>query len=137
MTRRNPGRRIGRKIGRNFGRNFLGIFVLHWLCRTTHQNFSPNSSQFITPCLGTAPVIEISKFHLRELLGLGMPNTLHYGCIKNRFRNLKSNIIRSTGKASDFSRKPWRNLPPTWVIHMAARRPAHNAPIQMTCGSAW
>ena len=63
---------IGR-FGRNFGRNSLGIFVLHWLCRTTHQNFSPNSSQFITPCLGTAPVTEISKFHLRELLGLGVP----------------------------------------------------------------
>ena len=36
--------------------------------------FLPNSSQFITPCLATAPVIEISNFHLRELLGLGVPN---------------------------------------------------------------
>ena len=67
LTGRNPGRRVGRKIGRNF----LVIFVLHSLCRTTRQNFSPNSSQFITPCLVTAPVTEISKFHLRELLGLG------------------------------------------------------------------
>ena len=31
------------------------------------QIFSQNSSQFITPCL----VAEISKFHLRELLGFG------------------------------------------------------------------
>ena len=67
------GRDSGRRIESNFGRNFLGTFVLHWLCRTTHQNFSPNSSQFITPCLVTAPVTEISKFHLRELLGLGVP----------------------------------------------------------------
>ena len=65
---------IGRKTGRNFGRNYLGIFVLHSLYRTTHQYFSPNSSQSITPCLVTAPVTEISKFHLRELLGLGVPN---------------------------------------------------------------
>ena len=50
------------------GRNFLGMFVLHLLCRTAHQNFSPNSSQFITQCLVTTPVAEISKFHLRELL---------------------------------------------------------------------
>ena len=69
LTGRNPGRRVGR----NFGRNFLVIFVLHSLCRTTQQNFSPNSSQFLTPCLVTAPVTEISKFHLRELLGLGVP----------------------------------------------------------------
>ena len=32
---------------------------------------------------------------------------------------------------SDFSSRPWRNLPPTWVIHMATRRPAHNTPIHM------
>ena len=30
------------------------------------ENFSQNSPQFITPC----PANEISKFHLRELLGL-------------------------------------------------------------------
>ena len=71
MTWRNSGRRIGR----NFGQTFLGIFVLHVLCRTTHRNFSPHSSPFITPCLVTAPVVEISKFHLRELLGLGAPNS--------------------------------------------------------------
>ena len=32
---------------------------------------------------------------------------------------------------TDFSSRPWRNLPPTWVIHMATRRPAHNTPIHM------
>ena len=32
---------------------------------------------------------------------------------------------------SDISSRPWRNLPPTWVIHMATRRPAHNTPIHM------
>ena len=76
MTGRNSGRRIGRRIGRNFGRNCLGIFVLHVLFRTTHQNFSPKSSQSITPCLVTAPVAEISKFHLREFLVLRAPKTL-------------------------------------------------------------
>ena len=103
MTRRNPGRRIGRKIGRKFGRNFLGIFVLHWLRRTTHQNFSPNSSQFITPCLGTAPVIEISKFHLRELLGLGvlnepsLPENLHPregNLVKHQWRRGSTSVVR-------------------------------------------
>ena len=57
-----------------FWTKFSGFFVLHLLYRTAHQVFSPNSSQFITPCLATAPVTEISKFHLRELLGLGVPN---------------------------------------------------------------
>ena len=71
-----PGRRIGRGIGRNFGQNYLGIFVLHILCRATHQNFSQNSSQFVTPCLVSTPVAEISKFHLRELLGFGAPDSL-------------------------------------------------------------
>ena len=37
-------------------------------------------------------------------------------------------------KISDFSSRPWRNLPPTWVIHMATRRPAHNTPIHMDLG---
>ena len=32
------------------------------------------------------------------------------------------------GRISDFSSRPWRNLPPTWVIHMATRRQApHHA----------
>ena len=67
------GRNSGRRIGRNFGRNFLFFFRASFAVQTTHQIFSPNSSQFITPCLVTAPVTEISKFHLRELLGLGVP----------------------------------------------------------------
>ena len=33
-----------------------------------------------------------------------------------------------------FSSRPWRNLPPTWVIHMATHRPAHNTPIHMDLG---
>ena len=32
---------------------------------------------------------------------------------------------------SDFSNRPWRNLPPTWAIYMATRRPAHNMRIHM------
>ena len=32
---------------------------------------------------------------------------------------------------SDFSGRPWRNLAPTWVIHMATRRQTHNTPIHM------
>ena len=32
---------------------------------------------------------------------------------------------------SDFSSRPWRKLPPTWVIHMVTRRPAQNTPIHM------
>ena len=40
----------------------------HLLSRTGKQNFS----QFMTPFLVKAPVAEISKFHLRELLGLGV-----------------------------------------------------------------
>ena len=27
--------------------------------------------------------------------------------------------------SSDFSSRPWRNLPPTWVIRIVTRRPAH------------
>ena len=35
------------------------------------------------------------------------------------------------GLISDISSRPWRNFPPTSVIHMATRRPAHNTPIHM------
>ena len=38
----------------------------------THQNFSQNSSEFITLRL----VAEISEFHLREVLGLGGPKNV-------------------------------------------------------------
>ena len=39
--------------------------------------------------------------------------------------------VPKQGFISDFSSRPWRNLPPTWAIHMATRRPAHNTPIHM------
>ena len=46
-----------------------------------------------------------------------------------------SNIsIQILALISDFSSRPWRNLPPTWVIRMATRRPAHNMPIHMDLG---
>ena len=108
------GRHPGRRIGRNFGRNFLGISVLHSLCRTTHQNFSPNSSQLITPCLVTAPVTEISKFHLRELLGRGVPNHAATGIpyiSHGKVRNEKKGIVRNldgTKKKESFG--TWRNV---------------------------
>ena len=38
---------------------------------------------------------------------------------------------KSPGKFSDFSSRPWRNLPPIWAIHMATRRPVHMKPIRM------
>ena len=71
----------------------MGIFVLHSLYRTTHQNFSPNSSQFITPCLVTAPVTEISKFHLRELLGLGVPNKVGLANLRKTARGFLSELV--------------------------------------------
>ena len=67
------GRKSRRRIGRKFGRNFLCIFVLHLLCRATHQNISHNSSQFITPCLVRTLVAEISKFISASFWGLGRP----------------------------------------------------------------
>ena len=48
------------------------------------QIFSPNSSQFSTPCL----VAEILKFHLRELLGFGGRN-------KGPFRTKNSTALES------------------------------------------
>ena len=77
---------LSEELGEILDEHFWGIFVLHVLSRMTHQNFFPNSSQFITPCLVTAPVVEISKFHLHELLRLGVPKescvsrcfTLHF-----------------------------------------------------------
>ena len=55
------------KKWQKIGRSFLSMFVLYLLCRITHQHFSQDSSEFITPCF----VAEISKFHFREVLGLG------------------------------------------------------------------
>ena len=100
------GRNSGRRIGWNFGRNFLGIFVLHSVFRTTHQNFSPNSSQFITPCLVTAPVTEISKLHLRELLGLGVPNIFLAGKCPNLGRDSIS-CCRTIGEEFSSSVEHW------------------------------
>ena len=40
----------------------------------------------------------------------------------------QSRILANRVTISDFSSRPWRNLLPTWVIHMATRRPAHNTP---------
>ena len=40
-------------------------------------------------------------------------------------------IFDSENFFSDFSSRPWRNFPPTWVIHMATCRLAHNTPIHM------
>ena len=56
-----------------FWTKFSGHFRASFAVQNDPPNLSPNSSQFITPCLVTAPVTEISKFHLRELLGLGVP----------------------------------------------------------------
>ena len=66
---------------KNWAKNwakFWAKFSGHFCASFTVQNDPPkvppqNTSQFITPCLVTAPVTEISKFHLRELLGLGVP----------------------------------------------------------------
>ena len=78
-----PGEILGEESGEELGEVLDEIswafFVLNVLCRTTHQNFSQNSSQFITPCLVTAPVTEISKFHLCEVLsGLGYPTCMNF-----------------------------------------------------------
>ena len=45
-------------------------------------------------------------------------------------KNVNGVCTRCAAVVSDFSR-PWRNLPPTWAIHMATRRPGHNTPIHM------
>ena len=47
------------------------------------------------------------------------------------------NVFFTTRISSDFSSRPWRNLPPTWVIHIATRRPAHNTPIHMDFFLVW
>ena len=75
------GGRLGEELREELGGNLdeifwalNAIFVLHLPGRTTHQNFSPKSSQSITLCLVTTPVAEISKHHLHEFLGLGATN---------------------------------------------------------------
>ena len=49
--------------------------------------------------------------------------------IQSNFHYVSHNITLT--QFSNFSSRPWRNLPPAWVIHMATRRPAHNMPIHM------
>ena len=71
---RSLGEKLGEELGEMLDEILNEIFMLHLLCRTAHQNFFPNSFQFIIPCLVTTPEAEISKFHLRELPGLGAPN---------------------------------------------------------------
>ena len=63
-------------LAKNWAKNwakFSGHFSASLLCRTSHQNYSPNSCQFIIPCLVMTPVAEISNFHLRKFLGLRRP----------------------------------------------------------------
>ena len=43
----------------------------------------------------------------------------------------KKNNLDWNVQFGDFSSRPWWNLPSTWVIHMATRRPSHNTPIHM------
>ena len=50
-----PGEKLGEILGEIFAR-----------CAELCKKLSPNSPQFVTPC----PANEMSKFHLRELLGL-------------------------------------------------------------------
>ena len=60
-----------KKLAKNwakFSGNVRALFAL----QNDPPNFSQNSSEFITPRL----VAEISKFHLREVLGLGGDNFL-------------------------------------------------------------
>ena len=64
---------MGEKLGEILD-EISGHFRASLAVQNDPPKFLPKSSQFITPCLATAPVTEISKFHLRELLGLGVPN---------------------------------------------------------------
>ena len=78
-----PGEILGEELGEILDDIFSAFSCFICCAERPTQNFSPNSSQFITPCLVTAPVTEISKFHLRELLGLGVPNNVCWlGCRK-------------------------------------------------------
>ena len=49
---------------------------------------------------------------------------------KKKSQNFKGRSLQC-GFVSHFSSRPWRNLPPIWVIHMATRRPGHNTLIHM------
>ena len=53
--------------GEDSGEELWAFLWFILLRRMTHQIFSQNASEVVTTCLA----VEISKFHLRELLGLG------------------------------------------------------------------
>ena len=74
-VKNNPKRFLGLGLGQK-----SEVWAKNWAKFSAHsrasfavqndpQILSPNSSQFISPCL----VAEILKFHLRELLGFGGP----------------------------------------------------------------
>ena len=87
------GRETGRKIGRNIGRNLEGVLVLCSLCRITQKKILPKFPAIITPC----PANEMSKFHLRELLGLeGAKN------------------FKEIGKHQRFPEWSWRSFRRNW-----------------------
>ena len=80
-----------------FWTKFSGHFRASCAVQNDPPNFSPNSSRFITPCLVTAPVAEISKLHLRELLGLGVPSSLSGPISRNiAMLSLRCPILRDT-----------------------------------------
>ena len=60
--------------------------------------------------------------------------TRKHVCAKARLRNPDGTLSQECCLAarwleiSDFSSKPWRNLPPIWVNNIATCRPAHNTP---------
>ena len=83
MTRRNSGRRIGR----NFGRNFLDIFVLHSLCRATHQNFPQIPPTLSLHVLSWLLGLKSQNFISASFWGLGCPTTL------NPFRDIHENPL--------------------------------------------
>ena len=63
---------IGRRIGQNVSEHFRASLAV----QSDPPSFSLSFSQFITPCLVAAK----SKFHLRELLGLGGPRAFPEAC---------------------------------------------------------
>ena len=90
-----------------------------------------------SPTPSRQPLFETSdtqnQMENRQTLGSGlMPRT------EGRSADLPQSALERAQKVfvdigtevSDFSSRPWRNLPP-WVFHMATRRPAQNTPIHM------
>ena len=81
----------------------------------------PSPHSMAVDCLNLL-VLGRSQVGPRNTLGAGKALTLHAP---------RATWTRRKTEFSDFSSRPWRNLSPTWVIHMATRRPAHNTPIHM------